>query len=198
MHRPSPMFSNTRQIRARFRTKRMPAWVLLVALAVSWTGCGGGDETSPTPTPEPWEPPTPTPAPVANSWVSEGDDVARKLADPPYRYVRIVATFQADQSYTMAATDAEGEVFESSGDYVTKESTVPGIYRIMLFESYPNEIAYEGMYQIDTSTTPNVMQYEVVQVEPYAGLEPPDEQEGFGSTNGGAYGDDFVQIYRRQ
>ncbi len=172
--------------------------VVLVVLGLAAVpGCRGDEETATTPTPTPWVPETPTPRPVASNWVSEGDDVAPKLAEPPLRYVRIVATFRDDYSYTIEATDAEGEVHESSGDFVTKESTVEGIYRIMLFESSPAEVAYEGMFQVDSSVTPNRLCYEVVQVQPYAGLEPPEEEAGFGSTNGGAYGDGYVQWYTR-
>ncbi len=182
--------------------RRGAGYQVLLALAVlcvvsAGGGCHGSEDVESGPSPSPWVPETPTPRPVAKSWVSEGDDVAAKLAEPPYRYVRIVATFHEDYTYDIEATDAEGGVFPSNGDFITKESTVEGITRIMLFEQSPHEFAYEGMFEIDSSVTPNVMRYEVVQVEPYAGLEPPDEEEGFGSTNGGAYGDGYVQVYTR-
>jgi hypothetical protein len=132
-------------------------------------------------------------------WVSEGADVAPLLAGAPFNNVKITATFNADGSYDVLGIDKDNKMVPYQGSYTTVPSAVTGIITIKLMQSLPQSAVAEGMYQIDTTSTPPRMQYEVVQTQPTNGLQPPTADKGFGSTiyNGKPIST-LVQKYSRQ
>ncbi len=120
--------------------------------------------------------------PLLATWVSKGSDVAPLLAGPPFNNVSITATFKADGTYSVESIDTSMKSVAFNGTYVTMPSGVNGIIDIKCTQTVPSSAVAEGILEIDTSVTPNRMQYEVVQTQPTNGLTPPTAEAGFGST----------------
>ncbi|MFC1852319.1 hypothetical protein ACFL27_19145 [candidate division CSSED10-310 bacterium] len=132
---------------------------------------------------------------IVGKWLSSGDDVSVLLAS--LGFVSIGAQFNENNTYTVDATDNQGAVTQFVGTYVVAKSSVGNIYTITLSQSSPTVLTSEGIYEIDSSTDPDEMMYEIVQTSPDIGATPPTPDGGFGSTNGGALGDMNVQKYIR-
>lgn len=130
---------------------------------------------------------------LPGSWVSEGGDVAPLLVELTGAQ-KITAVF-ADNTFTVATIDDQGQEVIQAGVYTATASGVGEIFEIVLEQSSPATVTAEGIFEIDTSVSPAVMRYEIVQTEPSVGAIAPTAQGGFGST---AYGDDLTQVYLRQ
>jgi hypothetical protein len=131
----------------------------------------------------------PMPVMLEGAWVSEGDDVAPILEN----IERIDAVF-ADGTFTVTSLDTDGNEVVQAGVYTTTASDVGEIYEIVLEQSSPQATTAEGIYEIDNSTDPPTMTYEVVQTMPSVGAVAPTPEGGFGST---ALGADLTQRYVR-
>jgi hypothetical protein len=136
---------------------------------------------------------TPEEVTLAGSWVSEGSDVAPLLVELTGAQ-KITAVF-ADDTFTVATIDDQGQEVIQAGVYSATPSGVGQIFDIVLEQSSPATVTAEGIFEIDTSVSPAVMRYEIVQTEPSVGAIAPTAEGGFGST---AYGDDLTQVYLRQ
>jgi len=133
---------------------------------------------------------------LVGTWVSEGDDVSDLLA--PW-YGKLEATFNTDLTYEVMTTDTGGAPGTLSGTYTTSASGVDGIMNIILWQTAPNSVTSEGIYQLDESGSPIRMTYEVAQTDPsVVGVTPPTAEAGFGSTSGGDFGTQNIQYYSRQ
>jgi hypothetical protein len=119
---------------------------------------------------------------LSRTWLSQGADVAPLLAGPPFNNTRITATFRDDGTYSVVSIDTANKEIDYAGTYMTMPSTVSGILTIRCSQVAPSTATAEGMFQIDTTTAPARMQYEVVQTQPTNGLQPPTPDQGFGST----------------
>ncbi len=136
---------------------------------------------------------------LSGTWLSQGADVAPLLAGPPFNNVKITATFNADNTYSVVGIDKDNKEVDYSGTFTATPSAVMGIYDITLSQVMPSTATAQGMYQIDTTVTPARMQYEVVQTQPTNGLTPPDATKGFGSTiYNGMQISTLIQKYSRQ
>ncbi|MDP2311809.1 MAG: hypothetical protein Q8P41_02820 [Pseudomonadota bacterium] len=136
--------------------------------------------------------PSTGPGDIHDAWVSEGDDISVLFSAPPFAYVRIEATFNADASYVVTTTDGEGATADLTGTFVTDDSTNPGT--ITLTQATPYDATAVGIWQVERDT----LSYEVVQTLPDYGFVPPTPDTGFGSTSGpGVAADSNVQIYQR-
>ncbi len=137
--------------------------------------------------------------PIIGTWVSQGADVAPLLAGAPFNNVKITATFKNDGSYSVVGIDSSNKEIDYTGTYQIMQSGVGNIIQIRLSQVMPSTAQADGMYQIDTSQTPNRMQYEVVQTQPTNGLTPPTPDKGFGSTvYNGMQISTLIQKYSRQ
>jgi hypothetical protein len=130
---------------------------------------------------------------LAGSWVSEGSDVAPLLVELTGAE-KITAVF-ADGTFTVATIDDQGQEVVQAGVYSATPSGVGEIFDIVLEQSSPATVTAEGIFEIDTSTSPAIMRYEIVQTEPSVGAIAPTAEGGFGSTS---YGSDLTQVYVRQ
>ncbi|MBM4368987.1 MAG: hypothetical protein FJ102_22415 [Deltaproteobacteria bacterium] len=127
---------------------------------------------------------------LAGDWISEGDDLSELFA--PY-FDRITAEFKSGGSYTVVATDTEGQSTTFKGSYTTATGTSPA--SIELVQTSPSSAVSHGIYEVEGDE----LTYEVVITEPDYGYVAPTPEGGFGSSSGpqldpGAN----IQTYRRQ
>ena len=136
---------------------------------------------------------------LVGTWVSEGDDVAPGLAgNPAFPVESIDATFNADGSYTVVATNTDGVAVTFTGNYETSASANGRIRTIVLEQSTPSQVTSTGIYEV--SEDRSELTYEVIQTEPaLQGFTAPTAAAGFGSTafNGTALGAVWIQNFVR-
>jgi hypothetical protein len=127
---------------------------------------------------------------IVGTWLSEGKNVAPILVDLAGT-ASITATFE-DVAYDVATVDMDGQEVQFTGVYTVEPSGVGNIMNITLEQSAPQTVTSEGIYEIDSSTTPPTLRYEVVQTVPDVGAQAPTAELGFGGTGLGA---DLTQIF---
>ncbi len=151
--------------------KRLFLLALFTSLTFLYVGCDSKKDDTVTPPDEPDK--------IVNTWYSEGPGVAPGLA-ATLKTVKITATFNANNTYSVIATDSTGAQVTYSGTYSVSENTGTQIRSIILNQTVPTSVTSEGIYQVDAR---GMMKYEVVQTTPaVAGITPPVPAEGFGST----------------
>jgi hypothetical protein len=172
--------------------KRTLLLVLFAAIVLA-AGCKK-DEDSPTS--------TATADPIIGSWKSEG---ATQIAPLLYavKIRKIVATFNANGSYTVVQTDSAGTSLTLTGTYITAAGGAASpndqIRTIACTQTSPTSITAEGIYLVTTSGSTTTMKYEVAQTNPaIVGVTKATPAGGFGSTSSGAYGVLNVQNYTKQ
>jgi len=116
--------------------------------------------------------------PLVGVWVSEGNDISPLFSNLPFFYEYIEATFRADGTVVTFIEDRDGATYVTSGTYVANDSTVPGVITLQQVEPYSATL--QGIYLVEG----DVLTYEVVQLTPDYGYNPPTPALGFGSTNG--------------
>ncbi len=134
-----------------------------------------------------------TPTTLAGTW--EAYDVSPLLAGAGI--TGITAKFTYNNKYRVDATTGGSDlVFE--GTYTVSQPNAEGIYAITLEQTDPEPVTSQGIFKVYVAS-PDSMWYEVAQTTPaQAGVTPPTQGAGFGSTSGGAYGNALVQKYTRQ
>ncbi len=139
------------------------------------------------------------PVTLEGAWLSEGANIAPVFLDPtaPAQLTRVEAQFDGT-TYTVYANTVQGDAFTLTGTYAVDPCGDGSLQRIVLEQTGPVQASFEGIFEIDGSTDPALMQYEVSQTggigwEP--GLVPPTCEGGFGSSQ--PAGTDNVQIYER-
>ncbi|HMN23360.1 MAG: hypothetical protein IT276_10210 [Ignavibacteriaceae bacterium] len=116
---------------------------------------------------------------IVNTWISEGAGVAPGLA-ATLKTVKITATFNANNTYTVVAKDSSGADVTYSGTYTVTENTGTTIRSISLNQTAPTSVTSQGIYEVNSK---GMMRYEVVQTTPaISGITAPVPAEGFGST----------------
>jgi hypothetical protein len=121
--------------------------------------------------------------------------------------VKIVATFNANNSYTVVQTDSSNTQTTFTGTYtatasafkdtasasLTKDAT---IYTIVCNQSTPSTVTSTGIYAINGTN----MTYEIIQTTPaIAGVSAPTAVGGFGSTTiAGTKYSIYIQKYVKQ
>ena len=137
--------------------------------------------------------------PIVGKWLSEGDDVAPLLYNPPFNIRRIEATFKSDGSYIVVQTDSSDVSGTLTGSYVTADggAAAPNddIRMITVNQGAPTAFTAEGIYEVTLVGSAVTMKYEIVQTEPDLGVTKPTPEAGFGSTANGAIGTANVQNY---
>lgn len=132
---------------------------------------------------------------LVGEWYSAGTDIAPLLA---YLQIdSIYAKFNSDNTY-LVESFVDGAKTTMTGTFVQTKQTTGTIWAITLNQSTPNTLTSVGIFEVNTTTSPFSMQYEVAQTEPViTGVTPPTVAAGFGSTSGGAYGQMNIQKYKK-
>ena len=136
---------------------------------------------------------------IVGVWLSAGTNVA-PLLNVIFAGVggvdSIYATFNSDKSYTVRQINGDATVINYAGTYSNSKSSVGNIYTIITNQTAPSVATSEGIYEIDRTPSPHTMQYEIVLTSGTQNVAPT-PTGGFGSTNGGAFGNTNVQNYIR-
>jgi hypothetical protein len=167
-------------------------------LAFVFTSCKKDSTTTP---------PTVTTDPIVTTWVSQGTNIPYGLRVAPFKVVKIVATFNANNSYTVVQTDSSNVQTTLTGTYTATASAYKDtasasltngatIYNIVANQSSPSSVTSTGIYAISGTN----MTYEIIQTAPaIAGVSAPTAAGGFGSTTiAGTKYAIYVQKYVKQ
>ncbi len=127
---------------------------------------------------------------IVGTWLSEGENIAPILVQLTSA-ASITATFE-DDTFAVLTVDAEGQEVMQAGVYIIEDTDFGDIKSITLEQSSPQTITAEGIFEIDNSTSPPTMRYEVVQTVPDVGAEAPSAEAGFGGTG---LGSDLTQTF---
>jgi hypothetical protein len=172
------------------------ALILAAVAMLVLAGCKK-DDTSPT---------TPVVTdPLVATWTSEGANLAPGFLTPTFKLKKIVATFNANQSYTVVSTDSSNAQVTYTGTYTATVSAYTDtasasntrtakIYDIVLNQSSPTTVTSTGIYAISGTN----LRYEVIQTTPaIVGFSAPTAAKGFGSTTYGTfvYGAYWIQKF---
>lgn len=166
--------------------KKLFVILLVASTTLLYFGCSKSDDNGTNP--------TPPQDPIVGTWISEGADVAPGLV-LTLKTVRIVATFNANNTYNVVSTDSTGAQVTYTGTYTVTENTGSSIRSITLNQTQPTSVTSQGIYQVDVN---GFLKYEVVQTTPaIPGFTPPTAAEGFGSTkyNGVPLGLTWIQNF---
>jgi hypothetical protein len=143
--------------------------------------------------------------PIVGTWVSQGSNVAYGLR-LLLKTVKIVAVFNANNTYTVNQTDSSNTVTTFTGTYSTTASTYldtaslsftkgATIINIVANQATPSAVISTGIYAISSTN----MSYEIIQTSPALGVNPPTPAGGFGSTSVGVVKYPiYVQKYVKQ
>lgn len=150
--------------------KRFLVLFLFTSLTFLYVGCNSSEDT-PIPPVEQDK--------IVNTWISEGAGVAPGLV-VTLKTVKITATFNANNTYSVIAKDSTGAEVTYSGTYSVSENTGITIRSIILNQTSPTSVTSQGIYEVDSK---DMMRYEVIQTTPaITGFTAPVPAEGFGST----------------
>jgi len=150
--------------------KRFLVLFLFTSLTFLYVGCNSSEDT-PIPPVEQDK--------IVNTWISEGAGVAPGLV-VTLKTVKITATFNANNTYSVIAKDSTGAEVTYSGTYSVSENTGITIRSIILNQTSPTSVTSQGIYEVDSK---GMMRYEVIQTTPaITGFTAPVPAEGFGST----------------
>ncbi|HHT22936.1 MAG TPA: hypothetical protein GXZ87_06440 [Bacteroidales bacterium] len=130
---------------------------------------------------------------IVGNWVSKGADVAPLLATY-FKVDSITADFKSNNTYAVVSYSG-GTPTNYVGTFVQTKSGTGAIWTIKLNQSTPSAVTSEGIFEITKVGEGYTMKYEVVQTEPDIGATPPTASAGFGSSNGGALGQNNVQKF---
>lgn len=163
--------------------------VALMALSFSFAACDTAEDT----------PNEKAQAEVVGTWKSEGQaQVAPGLYNnTAFKTRKIVATFNANGTYNVVATNDANANVTFSGTYSVSASSNGNVRNITLNQTAPSAVTSVGIYEV-TGTT---MKYEVIQTTPaIQGFVAPTATAGFGSTayNGTALGALWIQTFVKQ
>ncbi len=135
---------------------------------------------------------------IIGEWISSGSNVAPLLVTY-FQVDSIYARFGEDntifvEQFNTGNTSGIPDVTYTS-TFTMEKSGVGNIWNIVISQITPNAADVSGIYEIKTD--PEVLWYEVVQTSGTQNI-PPTAAAGFGSTNGGAFGDTNIQKFVRK
>jgi len=135
---------------------------------------------------------------IVGTWVSSGANVAPILVSL-FGVDSIVATFNSNQTYeVLQYAGGATSPLTLTGTYSQSLSSTGNIWTITVDQTTPAALTSEGIFEVTVSDNPNSMLYEIAQTSPDIGAIPATPEGGFGSTNGGAFGDTNIQKYIRR
>lgn len=134
---------------------------------------------------------------IIGEWYSSGDNVAPLLVtyftvDSIYAEFKADNTYEVEQ-YNIGNTSGTPDLI-FTGTFVIEKSGVDEIWTIDITQELPYAATSGGIFEIKTS--PEILWYEVVQISGTQNV-PPTPEDGFGSTNGGAFGTTNIQKFIR-
>lgn len=137
-------------------------------------------------------------AEIVATWTSSGEaQIAPGLYNnTAFKTRKIVATFNANRSYTVVATNDAGTNVTFTGTYTVSGSASSTIRNITLNQTAPSALTSAGIFQVSGKT----LKYEVIQTTPaIQGFTAPTAAGGFGSTkyNGTATGAMWTQTFTK-
>ncbi len=134
---------------------------------------------------------------IIGEWYSTGENVAPLLVT--YFLVdSIYAKFNDDftmlvHQFNIGNTSGTPDVIYTS-TYTIEKSTVGNIWTVVVAQETPYVAEVSGIFEIKAD--PELLWYEVVQTSGTQNI-PPTPETGFGSSNGGAFGDTNIQKFVR-
>ncbi len=159
--------------------------ILVLGLAVSFTGCSKDEDKTTTPSEQTIE------EQLVGEWLSAGSNVAPLLV-ALFSYDSVLVTFGSDNTVTLNSHVADGAWSgELSGVFSVTESDTGSIHAISL-----NYTAFEQEGIIQLSSDGASFQLEVVQTVPDIGATVPTPEAGFGADV--ALGTMNIQTYVKQ
>ena len=136
---------------------------------------------------------------LVGTWLSTGTNIPLGLRMAPIKARNIVATFNANNTYTVVSTDSSNANTTMTGTWSAGSIANTGVMRaITVNQGTPAALTSSGIFQV-TGTT---LKYEVIQTSPaIQGVSAPTVSGGFGSSayNGAPFpGQMYVQTYVKQ
>lgn len=134
---------------------------------------------------------------LVGTWVSTGTNIAPGLRTPTFKTKNIVATFNANNTYTVISTDSANVNTTFTGTWSAPAGANGTVRAITLNQSTPAQLTSTGIFQRSGTN----LTYEVIQTTPaIQGFAAPTVAGGFGSTsyNGVALGALWTQRFVRQ
>ena len=138
---------------------------------------------------------------IVGLWYSAGNNLSIIMSEVD-GVDSAIFEFNADSTYTL---ETFGELHSTkplviknySGTFacIGSASDEININTIRLYQSSPSELTLEGIYEVRRSVPTYTMQFEVLQVEPFIDLYPPNPEQGFGSSDRGSYQHRNIQKY---
>lgn len=117
---------------------------------------------------------------LAANWKSQGvTQIAPGLYAAPFNVRTIVATFSANNTYTVTSTDSANATINYTGTWTKTGPNSANIYAIVLNQATPASVTSTGIYRVSNDT----LSYEIIQTTPaITGVTPALPDSGFGST----------------
>ncbi len=136
---------------------------------------------------------------LVGTWLSTGANIPLGLRMAPIKAKNILATFNANGTYTVVSTDSSNANTTLTGTWSAGAISTAGLLRgITVNQASPSTLTSQGIFQVTGST----MKYEVIQTSPaIQGVTAPTVGGGFGSSayNGVPFpGQMYVQTYAKQ
>lgn len=149
--------------------------VAVALMALGLVACGSDDDDGTGPQ---------TQHEIVGTWLSTGANIAPGLRPAPFRTKQILATFNANNTYTVVSTDSLNATITYTGTWSAAAGTNGTVRAITLNQSTPTQLTSTGIFQVTTPTTgAKTMKYEVIQTTPaIQGFTAPTVTGGFGST----------------
>jgi len=118
---------------------------------------------------------------VINTWRAESDDIAPLLWDS----LEVVnVEFASDSSYMLEVLSDANNVYTYSGTFIAETGEL-SIFPITIYQSTPDSVVYQGIYEINAAAEPSELSLDVVEVYPDTLNTVPTVSNGFGSSNFG-------------
>lgn len=137
--------------------------------------------------------PDPQQRSLEGEWYSSRGNLSVLMKDF-YGVDSVYVVFREDFSYKMEIY-GDKKMLNYEGTFAYDSTDFGNICTILLYQTSPKELTIEGIFEVLEGNPPYTMNYEVIQTFPYIGLNPPSAQEGFGSSDNGAYQHRNIQRY---
>ncbi len=168
-------------------------WVVIALAALALAACGkSSTDNTPPPQDE-----------LVGTWLSTGSNIPLGLRIAPIKAKTIVATFNANNTYTVVSTDSSNANTTMTGTWSAGVIGTSGVIRaITVNQATPSTLTSQGIFQAMGTAVGSTMKYEVIQTSPaIQGVTPPTVAGGFGSSayNGTPFpAQMYVQTYVKQ
>lgn len=167
--------------------KKFAVYAMSALLVLGAAACGDDDDDGTGPSQQ---------HELVGTWVSTGANIAPGLV-AGFKIKNIVATFNANNTYTVVSTDSANATVTYTGTWSAPSGTNGTVRAVTLNQSSPTQLTSTGIFRVSGSN----LTYEVIQTTPaIQGFAAPTVAGGFGSTsyNGVALGAVWTQRFVKQ